>query len=135
MARILLLDDSRTVLGIVGGHLREAGHEVYEASDGKLGLALFFQSHPDLVISDVVMPEMDGFEILRAIRATDPTTPMILMSGGGHALRVDDLLRTARFLGAWQVLRKPFSGEKLLQVVQGALAGGSVPVDGGLQDA
>jgi len=135
MARVLLVDDSRTVLGIVGAHLREAGHEVFEASDGRLGLTLFLQNHPDLVISDVVMPEMDGFEILRAIRAADPTTPMILMSGGGRSLLVDDLLRTAKLLGAWQVLRKPFSGEKLLQVVQGALAAGSMPADGWVQDA
>jgi CheY-like chemotaxis protein len=58
---------------------------------------------------------------------------MILMSGGGRTLQVDDLLRTAKLLGAWQVLRKPFSREKLLQVVQGALAAGGVPADGWVQ--
>jgi CheY-like chemotaxis protein len=121
MARVLVVDDSRTVRGIVSERLRGAGHEVLEAPDGKLGLALFLRTSPDLVISDVVMPEMDGFEILGAIRSAAPTTPLILMSGGGRSLRVDDLLRSAKLLGACQVLRKPFSGEELLRVVEGAL--------------
>src|ERR1700693_2878631 len=114
MARVLVVDDSRTVRAIVGEQLKEAGHEGLEAADGKLGLALFIQTSPDLVISDVVMPEMDGFEILGAIRRAAPATPLILMSGGGRSLRVDDLLRSAKLLGAWQVLRKPFSGQELL---------------------
>ncbi|MFL5494857.1 MAG: response regulator [Gemmatimonadales bacterium] len=124
MARVLVVDDSRTVRAIISQQLSEAGHEVLEAADGKLGLALFIRSSPDLVISDVVMPEMDGFEILGAIRRAAPATPLILMSGGGRTLRVDDLLRSAKLLGAWQVLRKPFSGEELLHVVEGALSTG-----------
>jgi CheY-like chemotaxis protein len=134
MARVLVVDDSRTVLGIVSEQLREAGHEVYGAADGQLGLALFLKHNPDLVVSDLVMPEMDGFEILGAIRAAAPGTPLILMSGGGRSLRVDDLLRAAKLLGAWQVLRKPFSGEELLRVVQGALTACEVPLGGKVRD-
>src|SRR5436190_9817960 len=120
MARVLVVDDSRTVRAIISQQLSGAGHEVLEAADGKLGLALFLRASPDLVLSDVVMPEMDGFEILGAIRSAAPTTPLILMSGGGRTLPVEELLLAARLLGAWEVLRKPFSGEKLLQVVQDA---------------
>src|SRR4051812_45619568 len=125
MARVLVVDDSRTVRAIVSQQLSGAGHEVLEAADGKGGLALFVRTSPDLVISDVVMPEMDGFEILGAIRRAAPATPLILMSGGGRALRVDDLLRSAKLLGARQVLRKPFSSEELLRVVEGALSAGT----------
>jgi CheY-like chemotaxis protein len=122
MARVLLVDDSSVVLQIVRDILREAGHEVHEAADGKRGLALFRRTRPDLVISDVVMPEMDGFELLWAIRAEAPTTPLILMSGGSRSLRMDDLLRSAKVFGAWQVIPKPFSKEELLRVVESALA-------------
>jgi CheY-like chemotaxis protein len=129
MARVLVVDDSRTIRAIVSQQLKEAGHEVLEAPNGKLGLALVLRTSPDLVISDVVMPEMDGFEILGAIRSAAPDTPLILMSGGGRSLRVDDLLRSGKLLGAWQVLRKPFSREELLRVVEGALAAGHVALD------
>jgi CheY-like chemotaxis protein len=122
MARVLLVDDSTVVLQIVRAVLREAGHEVHEAADGKRGLAEFRRTSPDLVISDVVMPEMDGFELLWAIRAEAPTTPLILMSGGSRSLQMDDLLRAAKVFGAWQVIPKPFSKEELLRVVQSALA-------------
>jgi CheY-like chemotaxis protein len=122
MARVLLVDDSPVVLQIVRDVLREAGHEVDEAADGKRGLAQFRRTTPDLVISDVVMPEMDGFELLWAIRAEAPTTPLILMSGGSRSLRMDHLLRSAKVFGAWQVIPKPFSGEELLRVVESALA-------------
>jgi CheY-like chemotaxis protein len=81
------------------------------------------------------MPEMDGFEILGAIHRAAPTTPLILMSGGGRSLRVDDLLRSAKLLGTWQVLRKPFSGKELLRVVEGALAAGPAPVEGRVRDS
>jgi CheY-like chemotaxis protein len=81
------------------------------------------------------MPEMDGFELLGAIRSAAPGTPLILMSGGGRALRVDDLLRSGKLLGAWQVLRKPFSGEELLRVVEGALAAGHVALDSSVRDS
>ena len=122
MARVLLVDDSSAVLQIVRDVLREAGHEVHEAADGKRGLAQFRRTSPDLVISDVVMPEMDGFELLWAIRAEAPMTPLILMSGRNRSLRMDDLLRAAKVFGAWQVIPKPFSKEELLRVVQSALA-------------
>jgi DNA-binding response OmpR family regulator len=81
MARVLAIDDSPTVLEIVSERLTAAGHEVLQASDGKPGLTLFLRSSPDLVISDMVMPEMDGFEVLRAMRVAAPATPLILMSG------------------------------------------------------
>jgi CheY-like chemotaxis protein len=123
-ARVLVVDDSRTVRAIVSQQLSAAGHDVLEAADGKLGLALFVRTSPDLVISDVVMPEMDGFEIFGAIRRAAPSTPLILMSGGRRSLQVDDLLRSAKLLGARQVLRKPFSGEELLRVAEGALSTG-----------
>ncbi len=102
-----------------------------EAADGKHALALFRRTPPDLVISDVVMPEMDGFELLWAIRALAPGTPLILMSGGTGSLRVDDLLRTAKMFGAWQVIRKPFTGEELLRTVEGALAPVAAPQPAG----
>jgi DNA-binding response OmpR family regulator len=95
--------------------LRHAGHIVIEASDGKKGLELFRYINADIVITDMVMPEMEGFEVLTELRSRKPPVKMIAISGGGRQKPTDNL-RMAALMGA-KVLSKPFSNAALLAAV------------------
>jgi DNA-binding response OmpR family regulator len=121
MARILLIDDDeslRPVLRLVMVHF---GHTVLEARDGKEGLRLFESFRPDLLITDIVMPEKEGMGVLMDLRKMRSTVKIIAMSGGGRQGSVD-YLRIAKLLGAHRVLAKPFSNEALMVAVNGVLA-------------
>ncbi len=116
MARILLIDDDdslRTMLRLTLSHF---GHTVTEARNGKEGLELFPQLEADLVITDIVMPERDGVEVLMVLRRGDPPVKIIAMSGGGR-MSATDFLRIATQLGAAKVLAKPFSSEVLIAAI------------------
>jgi CheY-like chemotaxis protein len=84
MSRILIVDDSETVLSYLKAILESEGHEVATATDGTDGLAKVQQSLPDLIITDSIMPGLDGFGFLRALR-NDPATeavPVIMLTSG-----------------------------------------------------
>jgi YesN/AraC family two-component response regulator len=116
MARILLIDDDETVRTILYLTLVHAGHEVIEARNGREGLEKFRQDVVDLVITDIVMPEKEGFEVLMKIRKKNPTLKIIAISGGGLH-NAAHYLQTAKLLGAAKVLAKPFSNETLMAAV------------------
>jgi len=96
--------------------LKHFGHLVTEARDGKEGLRLFQASRLDLVITDIVMPEMEGFEVLVALRKISPDVVIIAMSGGGRQ-DPKDVLRIAKHLGATMVLSKPFLSDELIGAI------------------
>lgn len=123
MARVLIIDDDPSILRSVARILEEEGHEVREAGDGKSALELVADGSPDLIVSDMYMPEMDGIELLIRLQTDHPGTPMVAMSGGGHMAK-EELLRNASMLGAVAVLEKPFTIEQLLDVVNQALEKG-----------
>ena len=125
MARVLIIDDDPNVLRSVAEILEEKGHEVWGAEDGKSALELVADGSPDLIVSDMYMPEMDGIELLMRLRTDHPGTPMVAMSGGGYMAK-EELLRDASMLGAVAVLEKPFTIEQLLDVVNEALEKGAV---------
>ncbi len=125
MARLLIIDDDPNILRSVTEILKGEGHEVREAGDGKSALELIADGSPDLILSDMYMPEMDGIELLIRLKADHPGTPMVAMSGGGYMAK-EELLRNASMLGAVAVLEKPFTIEQLLDVVNRALEGGVV---------
>ena len=108
MTRILLIEDEDDLRGLIRAHLAALGHTVDEAPNGKVGVARFRSSPPDLVITDLVMPEMEGLETIRVLKRTDPAVKIIAMSGGG-ANPAGSYLRVAEHLGASAVLAKPFS--------------------------
>jgi CheY-like chemotaxis protein len=110
MSRILVIEDDEMVRTSVAKILVLMGHTVVEARDGKEGLALFSESGADLVITDLVMPEKEGLEVMMEIKRTHPATRIIAISGGGRR-GPGDLLRIAKHLGAAKVLSKPFSFE------------------------
>lgn len=116
MARILLIEDEHLVASTLEIVLLKAGHNVTIAPNGEAGLAQFNAARPDLVITDIIMPEKEGIETIRDIRAKDPTVPILAYSGGGRTKNYD-LLRMADKLGATEVMRKPFSNEELVATV------------------
>lgn len=121
MAHILLIDDEPSVRAGVGRYLRMRGHEVTEAADGAAALRLAASRRPDLVITDINMPEMDGIEVIMAVSKGTPGLPVIAISGGGRMPK-ELLLQSAEVLGAMTTLQKPFDLEELDEAVTRALA-------------
>jgi DNA-binding response OmpR family regulator len=121
MARILLIEDDDSVRTMLRETLEHFGHTVIEARNGKEGLERFQHANADLVITDVVMPEKDGLEVLVALRNTHPTVKLIAISGADSG---EDYLDSARLMGAAKVLLKPFKSEELMAVIQNLLPGG-----------
>ncbi len=120
MARILVVDDHPWVAAAVRAVLRKAGHQVTVAYDGRSAVGLIDGDAWDLVVTDVLMPELDGIELLGWLKAAHPQLPVIAMSGGNQ-LPVDLCLGLASGIGAWAVLRKPFEDTDLLSGVDALL--------------
>ena len=125
--RILLIDDDVLVRQTIADVLTEAGYDMILASDGAVGIRLFRRSRPDLVITDVIMPEKEGIQTLLEIRKEDPNAKVIAMSGGGRTSNMR-ILDVATAMGANATLAKPFELEELLTVVRRWLPlGGGAP--------
>jgi CheY-like chemotaxis protein len=118
MARILVIDDDPLIQATLPLALQELGHEVVQALDGKQALKEMRQRPLDLVIADVLMPEVDGLELLRVLQKEHPQVPLIAMSGGSSRLPGSDVLQLARLLGAHALLSKPFTEEDLLAAIR-----------------
>ncbi len=117
--KVLLVDDTRTLLSLIQVYLMGWQIDFVEAKDGSEGLARAREHKPDLVISDVRMPGMDGFELCAAIRA-DPVlhkTPIVLLT----SLADDASRKKGKLVGATAFLTKPVSVEELRKTVGGIL--------------
>ena len=121
MARILVIDDEDVVRRMLRTALELQGHEVFEAEQGDEALRVQQASPPDLVITDIIMPEKDGLEVIMALRRLAPRLKVIAMSGGGRFSQID-ALETAEMLGAAATLRKPFNLAVVLETVKNVLA-------------
>jgi DNA-binding response OmpR family regulator len=117
---ILIIDDDPYARGTLQMILEEEGYAVLCAEDGERGLAAFHVSAPDLVVTDLIMPNKEGLETIREIRRSGATTPIIAVSGGGR-LKAADLLVLADHLGADAVLAKPFDADDLVTKVRDQL--------------
>ena len=122
MARILVIEDEDGLRHILGKTLEAAGHAVLEARDGKEAMKLHQRSRADLVVTDLFMPEMNGVEVLMALRKESPGLRVIAISGGGKFYKPAEALENARLLGAHAGLDKPFELWRLLEAVDEALA-------------
>ena len=100
--------------------LTHFGHTVVEAGNGAEGIKLFQQTNPDLIITDLVMPETEGFEVLMNLKKMSPCAKIMVMSGGVRG-KTEDYLEIAMRLGASDVLAKPFSTDALLRAVDALL--------------
>lgn len=119
MATILVIDDQDLIRGLLRSALEQEGHEVMEASNGRLGLALYRDKPADLVITDILMPEMNGLDMILELTRCFLNVKVIAMSGAEGGQQVLD---TAKLLGARQTLHKPFSMEQMLKTVRYELA-------------
>ena len=102
--KILLVEDDSTLSFIVQDALSREGFDVVCASNGDLGLKLFKESEPDIIVADVMMPKMDGFEMVRLIRLTAPSVPVLFLTA---RTALEDVVRGFE-LGANDYIRKPF---------------------------
>ncbi|HVZ01524.1 MAG TPA: response regulator [Dongiaceae bacterium] len=119
---ILLVEDDETVRDAVSTMLERAGYAVTQAENGLIAAGLIENWTPDLVITDIFMPDGDGIEILSLIKKRRPALPVIAISGGSPTLRLD-YLRVADDLGAAATLYKPFAAEDFLATVARVLKG------------
>ncbi len=120
MASILVIDDNPEFREILRKHLEATGHSVALAENGEQGLAVLERGGMDIVLTDILMPQRDGVEVLREAKRRWPSLPVIAISGGGW-IGANELLSMAEKLGADQVLQKPVRRDDLLQAVDEAL--------------
>lgn len=116
MTRIVVADDEAALLRSLERYLTGLGYEVAVAADGNEALAAIEKQMPDLLITDINMPDMDGIEILNSLRSRRIALPVIAMSGGGQFDR-SLLLSSAKLLGALVTLAKPFELAQLRDLV------------------
>ncbi len=116
MAKVLLIEDQSFTAAILETVLKKAAHDVVVAVDGERGLSAFDADRPDVVITDIVLPGMDGLEVIRQIQSRAPGFPVIALTGGGKS-GLYDYLDKARELGAVDVFRKPVTTEQLMDAI------------------
>lgn len=117
MTRILLIEDDLAVRKMLITILEKEGYVVTSASDGQIGLRMFTENNVDLVITDILMPNMEGLETIRELLMIRADVKVIAISGGGR-MDPGDYLRTAKRLGAKATVYKPFGRKELLNVVE-----------------
>jgi CheY-like chemotaxis protein len=119
MFTVLLIDDNASILRDMAELLRYEGYAVLETADGEQGLALALQHRPDLVISDLRRPGLDGFGLLEALKVHPSTAsiPVLFVSATGDKRLIEEGLRR----GAAQFLQKPFRLESLFGAVADCL--------------
>lgn len=120
---ILVVDDDDDVRELVCRMLEQDGYTAVPANGGRQALERLALLTPDLIITDVVMPEVDGFEVLLKLRHLVPLAPALVISGGGR-VGPEIYLETARRLGARAVLQKPFTRAEILDAVHQVLGSG-----------
>ncbi len=121
MARILIVDDDGSIRALLREVLEEEGYQVGEAADGKQGVLRYREDPADLVITDILMPEKDGVELIMELQESFPEVKIIAMSGGGRGLDSQFNLRIARDFGAVQLMEKPFTRKQVLETVRRVL--------------
>jgi CheY-like chemotaxis protein len=122
MKSILLIDDDDLSRGAVHKMLERAGYQVHSTGDGRGAIDRYRASPADLVITDLIMPDIDGLEVIQQLRRINPAVRVLAISGGGR-VEAEEYLSVARKFGAVEVLPKPFTGQELKRSVELALGG------------
>jgi len=113
---ILVIDDAVDICVTLHKRLTMEGYQVWTAPDGRKGLQLYKDLQVDLVITDVLMPEIDGLEVVRILHRLSPSLPIVVMSGGAN--RDLDFLIEATEFGATRTISKPFCFNELVAIVR-----------------
>ncbi|HUX21864.1 MAG TPA: response regulator [Spirochaetia bacterium] len=117
--RILVVDDESTITELIDVLLSGEGFEVSTASDGSKGLEMVDNVNPDLIITDISMPDMEGVEFISRLRKRSVSTPIIAMSGNAVGM---NFLKATKLFGATETILKPFSTRDLIAAVRRSLA-------------
>ncbi|MCI8622833.1 MAG: response regulator [Provencibacterium sp.] len=112
--KIMLVDDAAFMRMTIKNCLTKAGYtNLIEAGDGQVAVDTYQNEHPDLVIMDITMPNMDGIQALQAIKAADPSAKVVMCSAMGQEAMVVEAIH----LGALDFIVKPFKPDRILQTV------------------
>ncbi|MBL8771538.1 MAG: response regulator [Phenylobacterium sp.] len=122
--RVLIIDDDPALLRLMSMAFQQAGFGVVAADNGRKGIRLASAHRPDLVVTDIVMPDIEGIGAIRAMKQVARPPKIIAISGAGRA-RGADYLSWAKHLGADEVLAKPFRMSELVKMSQSVIAGGA----------
>jgi CheY-like chemotaxis protein len=122
MAPILVIEDDPSVRRTLVQLLMNCGYEVADAANGRLGLERMSQRPADVVITDLIMPEMEGIETIRRLNQDYPRAKIIAISGGGRN-SADCYLQIAQKIGVKKVLTKPFAPWELLECIRMLMGG------------
>jgi DNA-binding response OmpR family regulator len=124
MPLVLIIEDEADIRTLYKRILEHAGYEVIEAADGQAGTAAFRRHHPDLVITDIIMPDKEGIETIMELTRDFSGVKIIAISGGGETMDSAVCLQLAKRLGASATLAKPFGQKELLDAVRAILGQG-----------
>lgn len=116
MKNILVIEDNENMLRMMSDLLNRSGFHVLSAIDGVAGLKVYRAEKPDLVITDIIMPDKEGLEVIMDLVKEEPRPKIIAMSGGGM-MEPRTYLSLAQKLGADEVLEKPFRPVELLDLI------------------
>lgn len=119
---ILIVDMCANTLKACEAFLSSRDAITITTCDGRSAISKFNACNPDIVLTEIVMPEQDGIEVLREIKRLAPQTKVIAMSGGGTCLSADFILHVARRLGADGCISKPLDATRLLEVIETVLS-------------
>ena len=123
MPRILVIDDQTQVRDLLKVVLNREGYEVFVAPNGREGLKAFYEAQPDLIITDLIMPDKEGLELITEIRGHSVEPKIIAISGGGR-IHPEDYLALAEKLGAQRTFSKPFEQHEIIQAVKDLIGPG-----------
>jgi two-component system response regulator (stage 0 sporulation protein F) len=121
MAKILVVDDEEPIRTLVSKIVQKDGHEVMVAENGQHACDAFQNAEIDLIITDLVMPEKNGIEMIIQLKKTHPDLKVIAISGGSGFSGQIDLLSVAQLLGAKHIIRKPFTVDDIRNAVNDML--------------
>jgi len=119
---ILVVDDETDIRHLVRQWLVTAGHTVVAVGSGSEAIQAMQQGHFDLVVTDVLMPDGDGVDLITEIRKTLPTVRIVAISGGGRYTEGSDYLELAKAIGAHAAVLKPFTLAQLQQGIDAAMS-------------
>jgi CheY-like chemotaxis protein len=127
MSRILLVDDHEPICTTLRSMIQAMGHETVTASNGRQALAAQQRTPADVLLTDIFMPEMDGYELIQKFRQQYPGVKVIAMTGGIPRAPGGPYLEVAEKMGAQWLLRKPFSPTQLIDVISEATDATATP--------
>jgi CheY-like chemotaxis protein len=121
MVKILVVDDEPFVRDMMTAMIKPAGYDVVEAVNGAEAFNVCKKEAVDLIITDIVMPEKNGIDLIMNVKKEYPDIPIIAVSGGGGITGRYDYLEIAKLVGANNILKKPFEIDELRSAVSNAI--------------